>query len=50
VADDHKQIEDLVSRVLFNNTEIDIKESSEEIQILNNRYRRALTDKIKVYD
>ena len=50
MADDHKQIEDLVNRVLFNNTEIDIKESSEEIQILNNRYRRALTDKIKVYD
>lgn len=30
--------------------EIDLKDQTEEIDILNNRYRRALKDKVTVYD
>jgi len=30
--------------------EIDLKEQTEEIDVLNNRYRRALKDKVSVYD
>ena len=43
-------MEDFVNKIMYNNTEVDIKESSEEIKILNNKYRKALADKIKVYD
>lgn len=30
--------------------EIDLKDQTEEIDVLNNRYRRALKDKVSVYD
>lgn len=30
--------------------EIDLKDQTEEIDVLNNRYRRALKDKVTVYD
>ena len=30
--------------------EIDLKGQTEEIDVLNNRYRRALKDKVNVYD
>jgi len=50
VAEAHKEMEDFANKIMYNNTEVDIKESSEEIKILNNKYRKALADKIKVYD
>ena len=30
--------------------EIDLKDQTEEIDVLNNRYRKALKDKVSVYD
>jgi len=32
------------------NVEIDLRDQTEEIDVLNNRYRRALKDKVSVYD
>ena len=48
VSDQRKQIEDTVDKAL--NVEIDLRDQTEEIDVLNNRYRRALKDKVSVYD
>ena len=32
------------------NVEIDLRDQTEEIDVLNSRYRRALKDKVSVYD
>ncbi len=49
VAAEKQRVEETVKRI-FEREDVDIKEQSEEIEHLNLRYRRALTDKIKVYD
>ena len=48
VTDQSKKIEDTVDKAM--NVEIDLRDQTEEIDVLNNRYRRALKDKVSVYD
>ena len=43
-----KKIEETIDRTM--DLEIDLKDQTEEIDVLNNRYRRALKDKVSVYD
>lgn len=48
VAKEKKKIEDTIDRTM--DLEIDLKDQTEEIDVLNNRYRKALKDKVRVYD
>lgn len=48
VAEQRKQIEETVDKAM--NVELDLRDQTEEIDVLNNRYRRALKDKVSVYD
>lgn len=43
-----KKIEDTIDKTM--DLEIDLKDQTEEIDTLNNRYRKALRDKVSVYD
>ena len=48
VNDQKRQIEDTVDKAMEMN--VDLRDQTEEIDCLNNRYRRALKDKVSVYD
>lgn len=48
VQEEKLLIEETVDRTL--NLEIDLKDQTEEIALLNTRYTKALKDKIAVYD
>lgn len=48
VEEQKRLIEDTVDRAL--NIEVDLKDQTEEIALLNTRYEKALKDKIAVYD
>ena len=48
ISSEKKKIEDTIDRTM--DLEIDLKDQTEEIDVLNNRYRRALKDKVSVYD
>ena len=48
VSDQRKQIEETVDKAM--SVEIDLRDQTEEIDVLNSRYRRALKDKVSVYD
>ena len=48
ISTEKKRIEETIDRTM--DLEIDLKDQTEEIDVLNNRYRRALKDKVTVYD
>ena len=48
VSDQRKAIEETVDKAM--NVELDLRDQTEEIDVLNNRYRKALKDKVGVYD
>ena len=48
IGKEKKKVEDTIDRTM--DLEIDLKDQTEEIDVLNNRYRRALKDKVSVYD
>lgn len=47
---DTKEIKETVDRAFANDTGVEIKDQAEEISHYNERYRRALRDKVSVYD
>lgn len=48
ISQERKRIEETIDRTM--DLEIDLKDQTEEIDVLNTRYRRALKDKVTVYD
>jgi len=48
VSEQRKAIEETVDKAM--NVELDLRDQTEEIDVLNNRYRKALKDKVGVYD
>ena len=48
VNDQKRQIEETVDKAMEMN--VDLRDQTEEIDVLNSRYRRALKDKVSVYD
>ena len=48
ITSERKKIEDTIDKTM--DLEIELKDQTTEIDELNNRYRRALKDKVSVYD
>lgn len=48
VSDQRKMIEETVDKAM--NVDLDLRDQTDEIDTLNKRYRRALKDKVSVYD